>query len=70
MAADDYRRKADECVARAQLATNPLDKAELLALAAKWMRLAALPTAERDLPEVIAPPSADLPSAIEPRLEC
>ena len=38
--ADEYRRHAGECVRLAQKAQNPNDKALLLTMADKWLRLA------------------------------
>jgi hypothetical protein len=37
--ADEYRRKAQECVASAQRATDPGDKVNWLTMAESWQRL-------------------------------
>ena len=39
-ASETYRRKAEDCIARAHLTTDPHKRTELLALAAQWRRLA------------------------------
>jgi hypothetical protein len=38
--ADEYRRKAQECVATAQRAADPGDKINWLTMAESWQRLA------------------------------
>lgn len=57
-AAEDYRRKADECVARSQLAEDPQIRAELLTIAARFRRLADQVSAERKLPGPLPPPGS------------
>jgi hypothetical protein len=57
-AADDYRRKAEECVAQAQLAEDPQIRAELLTIAAGYRRLADQVSAERKLPGPLPPPGS------------
>ena len=55
-AADEYRRKAEECLAQAQLTEDPKNRAELLSIAASYRRLAEQASAERKLPGPLPPP--------------
>ena len=57
-AADDYRRKAEECVAQAQLTDDPHIRAELLTIAARYRRLADEVSQERKLPGPLPPPDS------------
>jgi len=40
MTGDEYRSRANECIAAAEQATDPERKISLLELAQRWMRLA------------------------------
>ena len=59
-ASDEYKRKAADCLTRASVTSDLKDRAELLALSAKWMRLAQLADYPNvaGLPDTFAPPGA------------
>jgi hypothetical protein len=55
-ASEEYRQKAGDCFARANLSDNPSEKTDLLALALQWRRLAE---------QTAAPNRADTPTPPE-----
>jgi len=59
-ASEEYRQKAGDCLARANLSDDPREKTDLLALALQWRRLAEQTAAPKraDTP----PPPEDLPA--------
>jgi hypothetical protein len=58
-ASEEYRQKAGDCFARANLTDDPSEKADLLALALQWRRLAE----QTEVPNRVdtPPPPEDVP---------
>jgi hypothetical protein len=62
--AEEYQRLAQECLAMARTVSTEEARANLVAMAEVWQRLADQQSEGTDLAEVSAPPAAEAPQSV------